>query len=774
MFNKIKSYLTKAYRSKSVPVITLIIIKLAFQVIVLRSGLKWLTADDYSRTVISWDWLQNPHVYSGVWLSFHFWLNGIFIWIFKDLTLAPIIANTLFSVLTLIFLYKIFEKVFDRNIAFLSCFIYCVFPFQVWLSTSGMPESIFFFFVTFSCYFFLNWYAELKDRPESSSAMLFLLYASLSLNAANLLRYEGWFFSLGLIILTGILSFKKNRFSKIFFINLGLSVISLASAVWWMYLNAKDYGDPFFFARETTKIYEGLSGAGLIQRIVQYPFFILYIAPLTTVLALWKIIKTISNKRNGFKGNFSLLKVFLLFNLVELLILMLTGISGSGGTNMISRYIVLNSIFIFPFAVWQVMYFRKYIVLAIMSVLIIVNVIWSFYYQPAYREDTYEVADLTSHLIQKGYFGPDDKIYFEKIEGYYDIYPLQVISNSPSRFTSDTIPAYFPVKLTTSKKMTKQKQEEEMQNLNILELRKFLEEKKIKLFIARSDLLIDKLKKLSYKSEQIGDYRIFYLSENKIKYKRNNGNDSNKQVNLSGNLKNISPNEISFNKKLILRDYHFDNTNFGMNPQTVTLTWEITDIAFLDSLSTSEDDYGRYKAKIELASSDNDSIAYDTYTNIFSERNTEEFFDTEEIKNIMILKPFAMLNYSRKFKNSPFESGLYDIRLSVIDDVTKKELSVYRGDSLYVYIPETEKDSTDTTTASFKRKLTAKEMREKYLVHPYFPVGRIIAMFPNADYNAILKKSSDFSKIIIRNGMMLPFLNRYQGDHFLNIVFNYF
>ena len=775
MFIKIKSYLTKVYTAKSIAVIFLVFVKLLFQIIVMQSGLKWLTADDYSRTVISWDWLQNPKVYSGVWLSFHFWLNGIFIWFFKDLTLSPLIANTLFSVLTLIFLYKIIEKVFNKNIAFLSCLIYCVFPFQVWLSASGMPESIFFFFVTFSCYYLLTWYSELKTEPESPKAMLLLLFASLSLNAANLLRYEGWFFSLGLIILTGILSFKKNRLSKTFFINLGLSLISLISAVWWMYRNSIDYGDPFFFARETTKIYEGLNGAGLFQRIIQYPFFIFYIAPLTTILALWKIIKTLSNKQNGFMGNFSLLKVFLLFNIIELLILMLTGITGSGGTNMISRYIVLNSMFIFPFAVWQLIYFKKYIVIAGMAVLILVNIIWSFYYQPAYREDTYEVAELTSRLIHKNYFEPDDKIYFERVEGYFDIYPLQVISNNPARFISDTIPSNFPVKLSTSKKVSKQKLEEEQQNLNILTLRKFLEEKHIKLFIARSDLLIDKLKKLSYKSEQIGDYRLFYLSENKIKYKRNNGTDSNKQVNLNGITKNFAPNEISFGKKLILKDYRFDNTNFGMNPQTVTLRWEIADISFLDSLATTEDEFGRYKIKLELASSDNDSVAYDTYTNIFSERNTEEFFDTEEIKNILILKPFAMLNYSRKFKSSPFESGLYDIRLSIIDDYSKKELMVYKGDSLYVYFPETEKDSSDTTAAFIKAKLQAtKDKRDIYLSKPYFPIGRIIAMFPNADYNALLKKSSDFSKIIIRNGMMLPFLNRYQGDHFLNIVFNYF
>ena len=139
-----------------------------------------------------------------------------------------------------------------------------------------MPESVFFFFVIFSCYYFLKWYEELKINPDSSKAKLLLLAASFSLNAANLLRYEGWFFSLALIILTGILSFKKKKISKAFFINFGISLLSLVSALWWMYLNGRDYGDPFFFARETTKIYEGLTGAGLIQRIIQYPFFIFY------------------------------------------------------------------------------------------------------------------------------------------------------------------------------------------------------------------------------------------------------------------------------------------------------------------------------------------------------------------------------------------------------------------------------------------------------------------------------------------------------------------
>jgi hypothetical protein len=66
-----------------------------------------------------------------------------------------------------------------------------------------------------------------------------------------------------------------------------------------------------------------------------------------------------------------------------------------------------------------------------------------------------------------------------------------------------------------------------------------------------------------------------------------------------------------------------------------------------------------------------------------------------------------------------------------------------------------------------------KQFKENYAKKPFYPLGRIIALFPDVNYADILKKSKDLSQIIIRNGLMLPFLHRYQGDHFLNIVFTY-
>ena len=232
-------------------------------------------------------------------------------------------------------------------------------------------------------------------------------------------------------------------------------------------------------------------------------------------------------------------------------------------------------------------------------------------------------------------------------DGYYDLYPLQVISNEPSRFTSDTIPTYFPVNIG-SKKISKKKSAEEQQKLNILELRKYLEEKKIKLFIARSDLLIDKLRKLSYKNEQIGDYRIFYISDTKVRPRR----DANGVSTFANNSesKKILPGTISFGKKLILKDFKIDNSNLGLNPQTVSFKWNVADVSILDSLQSDDDEFGNYKIELQLANINNDSSVYDIYSNVFSERNVEEFFENDEFKDIMILKPFALLNYSKKFK----------------------------------------------------------------------------------------------------------------------------
>ncbi len=734
----------------------LLILKLAFQFIILSSGYRWLSADDYCRTVKSFEWLQNPVVNSGVWLTPHFWLNGIMMKFIDDLFVASIAVNLIFSALTVPLFYKCSQMAFDKKTAFFSSLIFCVFPFQVWLSISGLPESIFFFFVVAGIYCYMKWKFE-------GSQTVFLFLSSFSFALSNGFRYEGWLFSGTLVLIVLLDAVKERKLTKNVVKNALISMISFTTIAWWLMQNYVDHGDAFFFAKETTKIFDQFNTAGFFQRLVQYPTFIFFIAPVTTFFSLKRCFETL------IEPGISPAKVLLLFNLIELSLLMLQGILGTGGTNMISRYIVINALLFVPFAVNQAFEFRKPVAVALLAVMTFVNVIWSFYYPQPFREDTFEVGRLLNNMEAKSEPNDDRKIYFEEVEGYFDVFAVQALSNNPSRF----ILGHFPTEKSPSKKKGKRSNQTE-EELNILELRNYLTKNKIKLAIVKSDSYSEKLQKLSFKNEDIGDYKLFYVDPVGSAV-----TDSSKSV-LEDIALRVSenPDLVSYDKLLALRSYSIDNTNFGLNPQTVVLNWAAVDPFILDSLDFENSEYDRYLSVLSLRSVENDSVVYSTYTKIFSERNVEEMLEENNVRNIVVLKPFALLHYSKKYGGSPFEGGVYYVDIRLRDSKTGTDLTVYKGDSLMkpdttslFSKPENTRQARDSVKGVAKRvpaKATSKEMR-------YYTIGTIIAMFPDTDFSKVVGASSDdIYRMLMRNGMQVFFSQRYQGDQFLNWVFNYF
>jgi len=543
--NPVYGKVLSAVRSISLkPVLLLLIIlfiKILLQVILLNSGFMWLSADDFCRTVKSYEWYQNPIIYSGVWLTGHFWLNGIVMIFVKDLFTAATLVNFIFSSLTVAYFFYIIKHCFDLKTAFFSSLIFSIFHFQVWLSISGLPESIFFFFVISAFYYFLSW--------RSNSRKTNLVAASLLIAASNLFRYEGWLFSIVLILFVAYDYFKAGKVSKEFIINLLISLIGISTIIFWIVLNHINHKDAFFFAKETNKIYEEFSTTKYLQKIIQYPAFIFYIAPLTTILSLkvfWDIYRDIFKKGNKFS---EAVKYFALFNVLELTLLMIQGMLGTGGTNMISRYIVLNALFFIPYSIYQVFLFRKSIAASLLAVVIIVNLIWCFYYPHPFREDTYETGYLLKNQIAGKTMKPDEKIYYEEVEGYYDVFAIQSLSNNPSRFVLGNFPSFKSEEKKT-KKGKKQLSDEE---LNILDIKTFLEKNKIAIAVVKSDSYVDKLRKLKFKNEDIGDYKIFY-----VKDFESNISDSSYSV-FSQNVSPLSenPDLINFNKLLALKDIKF-------------------------------------------------------------------------------------------------------------------------------------------------------------------------------------------------------------------------
>jgi hypothetical protein len=139
-----------------------------------------------------------------------------------------------------------------------------------------------------------------------------------------------------------------------------------------------------------------------------------------------------------------------------------------------------------------------------------------------------------------------------------------------------------------------------------------------------------------------------------------------------------------------------------------------------------------------------------------------------------VLKPFALIYYSRKYTTSPFESGVYNLSVMVFDEKSKKSLTLFRGDSLYTIADK--KSDTVKTTASDTVKVKPKVSEKiKMVKTDDFILGSIIAFFPNTNIDKVVSTNgANFYRIMTRNGLQIFFSQRYQADHFLNFVFNYF
>ena len=758
---KTKSFILSGYKNEIIIISFLLLIKILLQTSIIYNGYKWLSADDYCRTVKSFEWLEKPVIYAGVWLSGHFWVNGFAMIFIKDLFAAATTVNFIFSTITVFYFYKVIEISFEKKTAFFSTLIFCVFPFQVWLSISGLPESIFFCFVIAGIYYFCKWYSgEYKT--------IYLILSSASFALSNMFRYEGWLFSSVLIFFIIFIFIKKEKLSKDFYKYIFISIISLSTVFFWLILNYIDYKDFFFFAKETNKIYEDYNSTKFLQKFIQYPAFIFYSAPITTILSLkviWDVVKSFYSKKQKYNG---LMVYFAMFNIFELGLLMIQGIFGTGGTNMISRYIIINALLFVPLAIYQIFTFKKSMAVGLLIVTFLVNLIWCYYFPHSFRDDTYETGYLLKTQITKKYVENDDKIYFEELEGYYDVFAIQALSNNPAKF----ILGNFPSLKTQEKKTKKRKYKLTDEELNILDLKSYFEKNKIAIAVVKSDEYVDKLKKMNFKNEEIGDYKIFY-----IKNIESTLNDSTLSV-FSKNISALKENSdiINFNKTIALKDVIIDNTNFGFNPQTITFEWMAVNKNIIDSIDYENYDFDRYNSIVEIKAVENDSIVYSDTKRIFSDRNIEDLITKNEVRNIIVLKPFALIFYSKRLASYPFESGVYNLSLKVYDSKLKKEMIVYRGNSKYQFKEKISQDSVKAKTQD-TIKTRNKEITNisKDSVNYSYNLGNIIAMFPNANLDKLAKKTNlNFYRIITQNGLQVFFSQRYQGDNFLNFVFNYF
>lgn len=750
-FDRIKSIILKGFNSDIISISFLLLMKFLFQFSVLANGYRWLSADDFCRAVISYNWIHDPKIYSGVWLSFHFWFTGFMMIFIKDIITASTALNFILSALTLIYFYKLILITTDRKTAFWSSITFSIFPFQVWLSLSGLPESALFFFVIGAAFYLIKWRQGNKNY--------YLLLSAVFLMFSNGFRYEGWFFSATLVLMVIYYGFREKKPLKEIISNTLIASVSFVTILWWLLQNYLDFGDPFYFLKETARIYDDYRNVGFLQRLVQYPSFIFYIAPLTAIFSLKILYKTFRS------GNIDFKKIFIIYNLAEIGLLMLQGLIGTGGTNMISRYVVINCILLIPVSLEQYFRFRKYIAVFLIAVTSLIYIIWSYNFPQSFRDDTFEVGYILRNMFAKENGKDSSKVYFEEVTGFYDVFAVQALSNDPSRFVLGNLPD-----LTQVSKKTKSRQKISDEELNILDILSFMEKNKINTAVVKSETYRDKLKKISLRDEEIGDYKIFYFQD-----RESNVNDSTLKV-FAKNVIPLkdNPDLLNFDRMLTVDEIKVDNSNFGINPQTVTIDWRAVNTGLIDSLDYDEYEFDRYQAILELRIPEDDSVIHREFKRIFSDRNIEDLIEINRVRTIIIIKPFALLQYSLKKFTVPFESGAYNLVLKLRDNKYERDLLIFKGDSLLMSSSPIRQDTLIKGLDTTKTRREIQRQNKDTIIN-YYNIGSILAMFPNADIpQMMLKGNANVQRMLLANGLRLLFSQRHQGDYFLNFIFSSF
>lgn len=239
--------------------------------------------DAVSRIFLTQQWYEDPHwITTGVWLPFHFYLNGFAFWIYYDRELSPVLFNLVLSCLSIFPYYHFVKKEFNANGALYSTLLFIISPVLFRNGFMALSETPFWFFMVYTLYFI--------SKGFFSGKTTWFFLAGIAMGIASGLRFEGWL----LIVLFSLLVFlRKNLKGAIAF-----ALVSSVFPIIWIYCSLSANGTffhpdaPVFTVAapgNTPFDWEGFARKGWF-----YPLsWVLSVGPVTAFF----ILKYISNRR---------------------------------------------------------------------------------------------------------------------------------------------------------------------------------------------------------------------------------------------------------------------------------------------------------------------------------------------------------------------------------------------------------------------------------------------------------------------------------------------
>jgi hypothetical protein len=285
-------------------VVAVVVARIALGVFTWSPGWSALTWDDFTRVAIAQEWAAAPFWFNGfVWLPLPVWITGsIYVvaggWFASSpMALMAIINTTAVIVASAIAAWSA-HRVFNDTVGSLATFVVVLFaPWNYFLSLSGLAEPLYFVAVTTATAGLVSWAITGKNTS--------LAVGSLGVAAAAAMRYEGWWLAGAWIAVIGIdslLLLRKQPFKLVLRERFGTLLIAaapLAVPLAWMGVNVANEDSPFYFARESARIFKSAYGGfdGRARRLVYYPISLLRAAPL--LLAVEGLVAFMRRRRRG-------------------------------------------------------------------------------------------------------------------------------------------------------------------------------------------------------------------------------------------------------------------------------------------------------------------------------------------------------------------------------------------------------------------------------------------------------------------------------------------
>lgn len=244
------------------------LLKVAISALVLATGFRAVSDDDFARVVIAEQWAHAPRLDPSAtsWLPFPFWISGTALLLLgRSLSIARTVA-LLFGVASALLIYVAARWITaDRRSALAAAALAAAFPWSARLGVATVPE------LPTAALTLLAMASLVPPVGAADPDRVWArrrLWGSLALLAATLSRYEAWPIAAAFAGWSLLRARGTALASAV-----GPALIALLGPAAWIAWNRHAHGDAFHFVARVAAYRKALGGAepGALARLTAYP-----------------------------------------------------------------------------------------------------------------------------------------------------------------------------------------------------------------------------------------------------------------------------------------------------------------------------------------------------------------------------------------------------------------------------------------------------------------------------------------------------------------------